>query len=106
MSEGGHTKSSPPAISVRDLTYAYPQGERILNGVSFTALRGETIAVAGLSGCGKSTLCCCLTGLAPKVLGGELGGCIELFGEHIAPSRRRSSPLRWASSFKTRATSW
>jgi len=53
-------------ISVRDLTKVFPdqQGRpvRVLDGVSFDVLAGETLVIMGGSGCGKSTLLNCLIG--------------------------------------------
>lgn len=57
----------------------------MLHDLSFTIAVGETVVVAGSSGCGKTTLCHCLTGLAPKVLGGELEGDVRLLEEDVAP---------------------
>lgn len=56
----------------------------MLHGVSFDVAAGETVVLAGLSGCGKTTLCCCLAGLAPKALGGVLGGTVRILGEDVA----------------------
>lgn len=74
-----------PAITVSELSYAYDGGGPVLHRISFTIDRGETVVVAGLSGCGKSTLCHCLSGLAPKALGGTLTGIVRLLGDDIAP---------------------
>ena len=73
-----------PAVAVDDLSYAYQPGETILRGVSLRVPTGQTIVLAGLSGCGKTTLCNCLTGLAPKALGGVVGGTIRILGEDVA----------------------
>jgi len=43
-------------ISIRDLTYAYPNNEPALKNVSLDIPRGSMIAVVGESGAGKSTL--------------------------------------------------
>ncbi len=49
-----------------DITSSYGR-KKILKGVSFTALRGECIAIVGANGCGKSTLLSVLAGtLKPK----------------------------------------
>ena len=77
--------TAAPAVEVNDLSFAYRGGEAVLNGLCLDIRAGETVVLAGLSGCGKTTLCNCLTGLAPKALGGELQGAIRIRGEDIAP---------------------
>ena len=42
-------------IEFRGVSFAYTTGERVLNGVSFTAKQGEVTALIGPSGGGKST---------------------------------------------------
>jgi ATP-binding cassette subfamily B multidrug efflux pump len=44
-------------VSFRDVSFTYPGTERtVLDGVSFTARAGETVAIVGPTGSGKSTL--------------------------------------------------
>jgi len=83
--EPGVDSSAPPAVLVDGLSYAYEDERWILHEVSFSIAAGETLVLAGLSGCGKTTLCHCLTGLAPKALGGSLHGSVRILGEDIAP---------------------
>ena len=66
-------------ISVRDLGFAYPDGTRALDNVSFEVGHGEAIAVVGANGAGKSTLLAVLAGLALPVRGE-----VALDGEPLA----------------------
>lgn len=44
-------------IEFRDVTFAYPDAQAaVLEGISFTAHRGQTVAFIGATGCGKSTV--------------------------------------------------
>lgn len=42
-------------ISYRDVTFAYPDGQAVLNGFNFTAGSGKRYLIKGPSGCGKTT---------------------------------------------------
>ena len=62
-------------ISVRDLSFAYPDGTQALEGISFEAGHGEAIAVVGANGAGKSTLLLHLNGLLTPERGTvDIGG--------------------------------
>ncbi len=43
-------------LDVRDLSFRFPGRRRLLKDISFSAERGEMIALMGESGCGKTTL--------------------------------------------------
>ena len=64
-----------PVIEVRDLVRKF--GNRtVLNGVSFTVYKGDTMIIMGGSGCGKSTLLRHIIGsLKPT------SGSIKIFGK-------------------------
>ena len=49
-------QTAAPALEVNQLSFAYQDGEPILNNISFTAASGQKIAIVGPSGGGKSTL--------------------------------------------------
>jgi subfamily B ATP-binding cassette protein MsbA len=53
------TKEAPPlreSVAFDNVAFAYGDGPRVLDGVSFTARKGEIVALVGPSGAGKSTL--------------------------------------------------
>ena len=55
---------SPPALSVRGLTFAYPgEDTPVLKDVSFDIPAGSTVGILGATGSGKSTLLRCLSRL-------------------------------------------
>ena len=67
-----------PVLEVRDLVRRF--GARtVLNGISFTVRRGDTLVIMGGSGCGKSTLLRHLVGILRPT-----SGSIRLFGEETA----------------------
>ncbi len=49
-------------IEVTELRYSYPDGTQALQGVSFRAVHGESVAIVGANGAGKSTLLLHLNG--------------------------------------------
>ena len=73
-----------PLIEVRDLSFQYEDGTRALDGVSFTLLPGETVAVLGANGSGKTTFVLHLNG----TLRGE--GSIQVCGTALT---KESLPL-------------
>jgi phospholipid/cholesterol/gamma-HCH transport system ATP-binding protein len=69
---------SPPVVEVRDLVRSFGGRRRVLDGVSLTVHKGDTMVIMGGSGCGKSTLLRHLIGsLRPD------SGSIKIFGEEI-----------------------
>jgi len=66
-----------PVIEVRDLVRKF--GPRtVLNGISFTVEKGDTMIIMGGSGCGKSTLLRHIIGAMRPT-----SGSVKLFGEEI-----------------------
>lgn len=76
-------------IEFRDVTFRYPGTERaVLDGVSFVAEAGQTVAVVGPTGSGKSTLVSLLTRLYDPTEGQVLLDGIPLV--EIDPATLRS----------------
>jgi ABC-type Mn2+/Zn2+ transport system ATPase subunit len=77
--------TSPPVVAARDLEAGYG-GPPVLEGVTFSASRGQRVAVLGPNGGGKSTLFRVLLGeLAP------LRGSVEVHGRRgTVPQTERS----------------
>lgn len=60
-------ESGNEVLNVRSLSFAYPDGGRILSDLSFTVRRGDKLLLVGPNGCGKSTLIKLLLGrLSPS----------------------------------------
>jgi cobalt/nickel transport system ATP-binding protein len=77
-------------INVRDLTFAYPDGRKALDALSFTVAEGETLGLIGPNGAGKTTLFLCLCGVL-KIK----AGCIDIGGLDPAdPVQRKQLPSR------------
>ncbi|MDR2124993.1 MAG: ABC-F family ATP-binding cassette domain-containing protein [Desulfovibrio sp.] len=52
-------------LAVEDLRFAFSDGRRLWDSLSFTLYRGRKTALAGPNGCGKSTLLRLITGALP-----------------------------------------
>ena len=68
-----------PAISFRDVHFAYEDGQDVLHAIDFDVARGEKVALVGESGGGKSTIVNLLLGLyEPRE------GRVEVAGHDVA----------------------
>lgn len=52
-----------PAVHIDGVSYSYPGGAKVLDGISLTLAAGTTTALVGTSGAGKSTLAALVAGL-------------------------------------------
>ena len=68
---------SIPVIEVTDLVRDF-HGRKVLNGITFKVMKGDTMIIMGGSGCGKSTLLRHIIGAMKPT-----SGSIKLFGEEI-----------------------
>jgi phospholipid/cholesterol/gamma-HCH transport system ATP-binding protein len=86
---------NPPVIEVVDLVRKF--GDRtVINDISFTVQRGETLVIMGGSGCGKSTLLRHIIGsMKPTAGSGQVVGeeSTEMDERAIASVRRRFGML-------------
>lgn len=70
-----------PALDVRGLAYAYPDGHQALFGVDLTIGRGERVALLGPNGAGKTTLVLHLNGILRGGAGTVRVGGMEVDGD-------------------------
>jgi cobalt/nickel transport system ATP-binding protein len=75
---------SEPAIDATDLSYAYPEGARALDGVTFRVAAGEGVGLVGPNGAGKTSLFLCLSG----VLAAQ-GGALSVAGLDLRDGAQR-----------------
>jgi cobalt/nickel transport system ATP-binding protein len=78
-----------PALDVRELLFAYPDGTQALYGVDLRMERGERVALLGPNGAGKTTFVLHLNGINVAQHGTvEIGG-LPVVKEHLQEIRRR-----------------
>ena len=85
---------SPPAVEVRGLAFAYPDGRQALFGIDLTLAPGERVALLGPNGAGKTTFVLHLNGILGAIAGGTGAGSVRIAGldvtrPHLAEVRRR-----------------
>ena len=62
-------------LTLHDVSYHYAgTNKAVLHGVDLSIADGEAVGLIGASEAGKSTLCLVASGLAPRSIGGTLGG--------------------------------
>ncbi len=66
---GGKARVEEPVLEIRRVTASYARLARVVDDITLTVRKGETVAVVGESGSGKSTLARVITGLLPREKG-------------------------------------
>jgi ATP-binding cassette, subfamily B, multidrug efflux pump len=81
-----------PAVAFEHVTFRYkPSGAPVLNDISFTIARGETVAIVGATGAGKSTV----TGLVQRFYDVD-SGIVKVGGRDVRDYQRESLRSRFA----------
>ncbi len=78
-----------PALRVTELSFAYPDGRRALEGIDLTVQPGERVALLGPNGAGKTTLVLHLNGVLRPATGSVQVGGLPVIREHLREVRRR-----------------
>jgi cobalt/nickel transport system ATP-binding protein len=78
-----------PALDVRDLLFAYPDGTQALFGVNVSLGQGERVALLGPNGAGKTTLVLHLNGIHPVQSGSVVVNGLPVEKDHLLEIRRR-----------------
>jgi cobalt/nickel transport system ATP-binding protein len=78
-----------PAVSVRGLRFAYPDGRVALDGVHLDVAAGERVAVLGPNGAGKTTLALHLNGIHSPQRGTVTVGGLPVTRGNLARIRQR-----------------
>jgi cobalt/nickel transport system ATP-binding protein len=78
-----------PAVSVRGVGFAYPDGRMALDGVDLEVAPGERVAVLGPNGAGKSTLVLHLNGILEAQRGEVIVGGLPVVKRNLPEVRRR-----------------
>jgi energy-coupling factor transporter ATP-binding protein EcfA2 len=72
-------------LSLAGVTYRYPgAGRSSLTDVSLELRPGEVVALMGPNEAGKSTTCLVAAGMAPRAVGGTLGGQVRVDDRDLA----------------------
>ena len=77
------------SVSVRDLSFTFPDGHRALFGVDLEVAPGERVALLGPNGAGKTTLALHLNGVLLPQTGTVEIGDLPVVKDNLAEIRRR-----------------
>ena len=77
------------AIRVNEVSFSYPDGHAVLQGISCGIKRGEKVALIGPNGAGKSTFMSLLNGVEMPSAGKVVVGGLEVARENLIAVRRK-----------------
>lgn len=80
-------------LRFEDVSYAYPGGEEVLHGISFSVNHGERVAIMGRNGSGKSTLLLHTNGLLLPCKGRVVVGDLAVEKRNLQLIRSRVGML-------------
>ncbi len=81
--------STANSLTVTDLSFAYPNGHEVLDGLSLSVHSGERVALLGPNGAGKTTFALHLNGVLELQRGSINVNDIPLNEENLGEIRRR-----------------
>lgn len=75
-------------IDFKDVHFAYPDGTRALDGISFRITHGESVGIVGANGAGKSTLISHMNGYLLPAKGAITIGDLQLSKSTLSNARK------------------
>jgi len=82
---------SHPLVAIENLSFAYPNGPRVLEGVNLAIGEGDFLAIVGQNGSGKTTLAKHIVGLLKPASGRVLLGGRDRAGMRAAQTAREAA---------------
>jgi len=76
---------STPSLEIKELAFAYPDGNQALFGVNLSINKGERVALLGPNGAGKTTLVMHMNGIHPTAQ-----GSVRIAGELVDAKNKDS----------------
>jgi ABC-type phosphate/phosphonate transport system ATPase subunit len=87
--------SNVPSLQIKELAFAYPDGNQALFGVNLTIQKGERVALLGPNGAGKTTLVMHMNGIHPT-----MQGEVRISGELVDSKNKESENDSYKGSAK------